>query len=106
VSPGAASICDGLLSPMPGELTFALNDRLLAGGLAVTDEEVLAAMAFAFRMLKLVIEPSGAVGLAAILTGKFDCRGRKVGLVISGGNVDAGMFGRCLALESCPAPKS
>jgi threonine dehydratase len=100
VSPGAASICDGLLSPMPGELTFALNDRLLAGGLAVTDEEVLAAMAFAFRTLKLVIEPSGAVGLAAILAGKFDCRERKVGVVISGGNVDAAMFGRCLALES------
>lgn len=100
VSPGAASICDGLLSPMPGELTFALNDRLLAGGLAVTDDEVLAAMAFAFRTLKLVVEPSGAVCLAAILAGKFDCRGRNVGVVISGGNVDAAMFGRCLASDS------
>jgi threonine dehydratase len=94
--PGAASICDGLLAPMPGRLTFALNDRLLAGGLAVTDAEVLSAMAYAFRELKLVIEPSGAVCLAAVLAGKLDCRGRRIGLVISGGNVDAEMFIRCL----------
>jgi threonine dehydratase len=95
----ASSICDGLLAPTPGRLTFALNDRLLAGGFAVTDKEVLAAMAFAFRTLKLVVEPSGAVCLAAILSGKFDCRGRCVGLVISGGNVDAKLFARCLADE-------
>jgi threonine dehydratase len=54
-------------------------------------------MAFAFRVMKLVVEPSGAVGLAAILTGKFDCRDRKVGLVCSGGNVDPELFARCLS---------
>jgi threonine dehydratase len=97
VEPGGTSICDGLLSPIPGEMTFAINDRLLAGGIAVSDEEVLSAMAFAFRVMKLVVEPSGAVGLAAILTGKFDCRGRNVGLVCSGGNVDPEVFARCLA---------
>ena len=95
----AASLCDGLLSPLPGKLTFALNDRLLAGGFAVTDDEVLSAMAFAFRVLKLVIEPSGAVCLAALLTGKFDGRGRNTALVISGGNVDPGVFVRALERE-------
>ncbi len=97
VEPGRTSICDGLLSPIPGEMTFALNERLLAGGIAVSDDEVLSAMAFAFRVMKLVVEPSGAVGLAAILTGKFDCRDRKVGLVCSGGNVDPELFARCLS---------
>ena len=94
-----ASLCDGLLSPMPGVLTFALNDRLLAGGFAVSDEEVLSAMAFAFRVLKLVIEPSGAVCLAALLAGKLDCQGRKTGIVISGGNVDPAVFARAIRGE-------
>ena len=97
--PGATSLCDGLMAPTPGRLTFALNDRLLAGGIAVTDDEVLAGMAFAFRVLKLVVEPSGAVCLAAVLSGKFDCRQRRVALVISGGNVDAAVFRRCLERE-------
>jgi threonine dehydratase len=92
----AASLCDGLLSPMPGKLTFALNERLLAGGFAVTDEEVLSAMEFAFRALKLVIEPSGAVCLAALLAGKLDGRGRNTALVISGGNVDPAVFARAI----------
>lgn len=96
-APGAQSICDGLLAPMPGQLTFAINERLLAGGIAVSDDEVQAAMGFAFRVLKLVLEPSGAVALAAILSGRFDCRGLTVGLVSSGGNVDAGLFARSLA---------
>ena len=100
VEPGGKSICDGLLSPIPGELTFALNDRNLAGGLALSDDEVLAAMAFAFRVMKLVIEPSGAVALAAILTGKFDAKGKTVGVLCSGGNVDPDIFARCLALPA------
>ncbi len=97
VEAGAQSICDGLMSPTPGELTFALNDRLLAGGIAVSDDEVLSAMGFAFRVMKLVVEPSGAVALAAILTGRFDCRDRKVGLVCSGGNVDPDLFSHALS---------
>jgi threonine dehydratase len=59
------ALCDALLAPQPGVLTFAVNRRLLAGGLAVSDAEVTAAMEFAFRVLKLVIEPGGAVALAA-----------------------------------------
>jgi threonine dehydratase len=80
-------LCDALLSPMPGELTFSYNRRLLAGGLVVTDDEVRAAMAFAARHLKLIVEPGGAVALAAILAGKFDATSRTVGIVLSGGNV-------------------
>ncbi len=91
------ALCDSLLAPLPGELTFAINRRLLAGALAVTEAEVLAAMAFAFRHLKLVVEPGGAVALAALLAGKLDARGKVVGVVLSGGNVDPAVFARALA---------
>ena len=94
-NPGKTTICDALMAPMPGELTFRLNDRLLAGGLAVTDEEVQAAMAYAFRTLKLVVEPGGAVALAAVLSGKHrSARARTAAIVFSGGNVDPAMFAR------------
>jgi len=95
--PGGSQLCDALLSKMPGELTFAVNQPRLAGGVAVSDEEVLAAIAFAFTHLKLVVEPGGAVCLAALLAGKFDAKGRVVGAVLSGGNVDPGVFARALA---------
>ena len=94
--PGAHSICDALLAPKPGALTFPINQRLLAGGLAVSDAEVSQAMAWAFRNLKLVVEPGGAVALAALLTGKLDFRGKTVGVVLSGGNVDAEIFARAI----------
>ena len=96
-APGGSALCDALLAPMPGELTFAVNRDGLAGGLAVTDEEVLAAMRFAFDQLKLVVEPGGAVALAALLAGKLDVKGQVVGVVLSGGNVDAAVFARALA---------
>ena len=96
--PDAQSICDSLQVPTPGRLTFAVNKRLLAGSLAVSDAEVLHAMKSAFEMLKLVIEPGGACPLAALLSGKLDLRGKTVVVVCSGGNVDAKMFMR--ALES------
>jgi len=91
-APGATSICDALLLPMPGELTFELNRRLLAGGLTVSDDEVRRALAFAFRYLKLVVEPGGAVALAAALAGKLALDGRIAALVLSGGNVDPALF--------------
>ena len=96
-APGGSTLCDSLLSKMPGEITFEVNRPRLAGGLTVTDEEVLAAIAFAFAHLKLVVEPGGAVALAALLAGRLDARGQVVGVVISGGNVDACVFGRALA---------
>lgn len=91
-APGGTSFCDALLAPMPGELTFAINARRLAGAVTVTDDEVARAMALAFTHLKLVVEPSGAVALAAALSGVFDCRERTVAIVCSGGNVDPRTF--------------
>lgn len=93
---GTPSLCDALMAPTPGELTFRINRRLLAGGFAVSDEMVLAAMLFAWRELKLVIEPGGAVALAAVLRGLIDCTGKTVGVVLSGGNVDAELYRRAL----------
>ena len=85
---GSRTICDALMSPSPGVITFALMRELLAGGVAVTDAQVQAAMAWAFRHLKLVIEPGGAVALAAMLAGQVPTHGRTTAIVISGGNVD------------------
>ncbi|MFQ5773326.1 MAG: threonine/serine dehydratase [Kiloniellaceae bacterium] len=95
--PGARSFCDALLAPEPGALTFEINSRLLAGGFAVSDAEVAAAMAYAFRTLKLVVEPGGAVALAAVLAGRFDARGKTVALTLSGANVDAETYATVLA---------
>ena len=92
----SGSVCDALLTPSPGETGFAINWRLLAGGLSVSDAEALSAVAWAFRNLKLVLEPGGAVALAALLTGKADVRGRTVLAILSGGNVDADVFVRAL----------
>lgn len=88
VAPGARSICDALLIEMPGELTFAVNRRLVSRGLTVSETEVRNAMRFAFREMKLVLEPSGAVALAAVLAGKVTTSGRTTVAVLSGGNVD------------------
>ena len=94
--PTARSVCDALLSERPGELTFAVNSRRLSGGLVVRDEEVFMAMRHAFDRLKLVIEPGGAVALAAALAGRLETQGRTTVVVASGGNVDADMFRRAL----------
>lgn len=94
-----SNFCDALLSREPGALTFAINATRLAGGVAVTEAEVLRAMRFAFEHLKVVAEPGGAVALAAVLAGRVPARGRVVGVVISGGNVDPAVFARALAAE-------
>lgn len=91
------SICDALLAPEPGALTFSIMQRENVNGLVVSDQEVRQAVAFAWRHLKLVVEPGGAVTLAAILSGKIDCRGKVVAATLSGGNVDADVFRDCLA---------
>jgi threonine dehydratase len=88
----SGSICDALLSPEPGELTFAINRGRLAGGLAVSEAEAKRAVRYAFEQLKLVIEPGGAVGLAAVLAGKVETEGRTVAVVASGGNADNRLF--------------
>jgi threonine dehydratase len=83
-----SKLCDALLAATPGQLTFPINQKYLAGGFAVTDDEVRAAQAFAARHLKLVVEPGGAVALAALLAGRIDAKGATVGIVLSGGNAD------------------
>ncbi len=80
-------LCDALLAKTPGALTFSINRRLLAGAFAVADDEVRAAQAYAARHLKLIVEPGGAVALAALLAGRYLAAGRTVGIVLSGGNV-------------------
>jgi len=90
--PAARSICDALQTESPGQMTFAINRQLLEGGLTVTDAEAGDAMRFAFDHLKLVVEPGGAVALAAVLAGKIETRGKVTVAVLSGGNVDAEMF--------------
>ncbi len=96
----SGSICDALLAPEPGDVTFPLAQKLLGPGLVVTDEEVLDAMEVAFREFKLVVEPGGAVALAAALTGKLPVKGRAAAVVCSGGNVDHATFTRALARHS------
>lgn len=91
-----ASICDALLAPMPGELTFAINQSRLAGGLVASDDEVRRAMAFAARRLKLVVEPSGAVALACVLAGKVPVQDRTVAVTVSGGNVEDALLAQVL----------
>lgn len=88
----SGSICDAILVPTPGELTFAINRHLVESGLVVTDDEARDAVGFAFDELKLVAEPGGAVALAAVLFGKIETKGRVVALTISGGNVDRAAF--------------
>ncbi len=94
------TIADGLGSVEPGELTFEVNRRLVDEIVTVSDDEIVDAMAFLFDRLKLVVEPSGAVGIAALLTGKLDARGRAVGVVISGGNVGAARFAELIGARA------
>jgi threo-3-hydroxy-L-aspartate ammonia-lyase len=89
------TIADGLGAPEPGELTFEVNRRLVDEVVTVTDDEILDAMAYLFDRLKIVAEPSGAVGIAALLTGRVTATG-SVGVVISGGNVGAARFSALL----------
>ena len=95
---GKPSLADALLAPQPGAITSAVNQRLLAGSLVITDREAQQAMAAAFRHLKIVLEPGGAVALAAVLSGKLPVRGRTIAVVGSGGNVDAEVYRAALAV--------
>ena len=92
VLPSARSICDALLAETPGKITFDINRRLVGRGLVVSDDEVREAMRFAFRTLKITVEPGGAVALAAVLSGKIETEGKITAIVISGGNVDIELF--------------
>jgi threonine dehydratase len=91
------TIADGLQATEPGELTFEVNSSRVDEVVTVTDDEIVAAMIFLFDRLKLVTEPSGAVGVAALLSGKLDAAGASVGVVVSGGNVGAARFAALVA---------
>ncbi len=91
------SICDAIITPTPGELTWALNSTQLTGGAAVSDDEALDAMADAWRHLKIVVEPGGVAALAAVLSGKIDIAGKTICVLATGGNVDRMVFERALA---------
>lgn len=96
IQDGHQSICDALLIPQPGELTWEINRRTLAGGITVSDTEVARAISFACQHLKLVVEPGGAVALAAVLYNKIDLQGKTVGIILSGGNIDPQLLSECL----------
>jgi threonine dehydratase len=96
-APGdGSSIADSLMSPAPGIIPFAILKACRAGGLAVGDDALARAVGYAARELKLVVEPGGAAGLAALLSGVFEARGKTIVTVLSGGNIDPEMLSRCL----------
>nr|CAD6431091.1 threonine/serine dehydratase [Rhizobium sp. Q54] len=94
----SGSICDAIVTPQPGNLTFPILSRLCGPGIAVTDDEALRAMALAFQRLKIVVEPGGAVALAAALFHGDSTAGTVIA-VISGGNVDNDVFAEALSLR-------
>lgn len=98
------SICDAILTPSPGELTFPILQRLSGPGIVVSDEECLAAMYHAFLRLKIVLEPGGAAALAAALFHPDQVSGDAVIVVATGGNVDPEVFGRALDLTLVKEP--
>ncbi|MGI9420887.1 MAG: threonine ammonia-lyase [Geminicoccaceae bacterium] len=97
IEPGAPTLCDAIMGPMPGEITFEINKSRIEGGLTISDEDALDAMALAFETLKLVLEPGGAAALAAVLSGKIETAGRTLAVVASGGNVDPSVYSKALA---------
>ncbi len=97
------TLCDAIATPAPGSLTLPIMSRLVRGGVALTEAEVREAMIFAFQHLKLVVEPGGAVALAAVLSGKFAARNKVTALILSGGNVDASVFAAILDGSLPPA---
>jgi len=90
------SIADSLMAPMPGVIPFAIFTATRAGAVAVSDAALMQAVGYAVKQLKLVVEPGGAAGLAAALSGAFDAKGCTIAIVLSGGNIDPEMLARCL----------
>ena len=96
-APGHSSICDAILVNEPGAITFEINRKTLSGAVAVSDEAAAAAMRDAATFLKLVVEPGGVVGLAALASGQLDIAGKCVAVVLSGGNVDLDLYAGIMA---------
>ena len=98
-NPGKSSICDAIITPTPGELTFQINKQHLSHGICVTDEQVLNAMKVAFEHLNIVVEPGGAVALAAVISNHIDVTDKTTIVICSGGNVDSSLFAKCLTRD-------
>lgn len=96
------TLCDSLMATTPGELTWSITGQQVDEFLTVDEEDVAHAISFAFKYLKLVVEPGGSVALAALLQGKLKVAGTTVAVILSGGNIDATTFARCL--EQHPNP--
>ena len=94
------SICDGQLLPEPGERTFAVVSALVDDVVTVADDEIVATMRFLFERMKIVVEPSGASALAALMAGRVALDGARAGVVLSGGNVDAARFAELVVAAS------
>jgi threonine dehydratase len=90
--PVPRTIADGQAAEIPGELTFSVNQRLIDDIFLVTDDDIRDAMRFAFERLKIIVEPSGATGLAALLAGRVERLPSRVGVIVSGGNIDVRRF--------------
>ncbi|HXA38884.1 MAG TPA: threonine/serine dehydratase [Phenylobacterium sp.] len=99
IKPSVRTLCDALESPATGDITWPILKANLAGAVGLTDPEIAETLRYAFSTLKLVIEPGGAAGLAALLTGKVEAKGKTVGVVVSGGNVDPELYAKILRGE-------
>ncbi len=99
---GELSIADSLMAPMPGHIPFAIAKKMLAGSVAVSDAELERAVSFAAQRLKLIVEPGGAAGLAALLAGKFDTKNKAIAVVLTGGNCDIAMVAQACAAVTDP----
>lgn len=102
IDPLEKTRCDALMATMPGEITWPINNRNVEDFLLVSEDDVAHAISFAFRYLKLVVEPGGSVALAALLQNKLDIAGKTVAIILSGGNIDSQSFSQCL--EEFPSP--
>lgn len=102
INPTSGTSCDALMATQPGEITWSINSRTVDDFLVVSEEQIAHAISFAFRYLKLVVEPGGAVALAALLSAKLDVEGETVAIVLSGGNIDPMDHARCL--QDHPSP--
>ena len=99
-APGTRSACDAILTPQPGQYTWAIGSKLLSGGCVVSDQHAFEAMRIAFRHLNIVVEPGGAVALAsALFRLPEEAKGKTVGVIVTGGNVDPGVFAQVLRRE-------
>ena len=96
IDPSIGTSCDALMATQPGEITWSINSRTVDDFLVVSEDEIAHAVSFAFRYLKLVVEPGGAVALAALLAGRVDFTGGSAAIVLSGGNIDSDSLMNCV----------